>query len=162
MMPELGHYALILALCIAIVQAVVPLVGSLNNTPAWVAMARPLAWGQFLFLAIAFAALTNAFLVDDFSVRYVAMHGNTQLPNIYKISAVWGAHEGSLLLWGLILGAWTVAVSLGRNLPDEVLARVIAVMGMISIGFLLFMLLTSNPFERVFPVPAEGGDQLLA
>ena len=158
MMPELGHYALILALCMAIVQAVVPLVGSLNRTPAWVAMARPVAWGQFLFLAIAFAALTNAFLVDDFSVRYVAQHGNTQLPDIYKISAVWGAHEGSLLLWGLILGAWTVAVSLSRNLPDEVVARVLAVMGMISIGFLLFMLLTSNPFERVFPVPAEGGD----
>jgi cytochrome c-type biogenesis protein CcmF len=158
MIPELGHYALILALCMAIVQAVVPLVGSLNRTPAWVGMARPVAWGQFVFLVIAFAALTNAFLVDDFSVRYVAMHGNTQLPNLYKISAVWGAHEGSLLLWALILGAWTVAVSLGRNLPDEVLARVLAVMGMISIGFLLFMLLTSNPFERVFPVPAEGGD----
>ncbi|MGB5408128.1 MAG: heme lyase CcmF/NrfE family subunit, partial [Thiogranum sp.] len=158
MIPELGHYALILALCMAIVQAVVPLVGSLNRTPAWVAMARPVAWGQFLFLAIAFAVLTNAFLVDDFSVRYVAQHGNTQLPNIYKISAVWGAHEGSLLLWGLILGAWTVAVSLARNLPDEVVARVLAVMGMISIGFLLFMLLTSNPFDRVFPVPAEGGD----
>jgi cytochrome c-type biogenesis protein CcmF len=158
MMPELGHYALILALCMAIVQAVVPLVGSLNRTPAWVALARPVAWGQFLFLVIAFAALTNAFLVDDFSVRYVATHGNTQLPNIYKISAVWGAHEGSLLLWALILGAWTVAVSLGRNLPDEVVARVLAVMGMISIGFLLFMLLTSNPFERVFPVPLEGGD----
>jgi cytochrome c-type biogenesis protein CcmF len=158
MIPELGHYALILALCMAIVQAVVPLVGSLNRTPTWVAMARPLAWGQFFFLAIAFAVLTNAFLVDDFSVKYVAQHGNTQLPNIYKISAVWGAHEGSLLLWGLILGAWTVAVSLGRNMPDEVLARVIAVMGMISIGFLLFMLLTSNPFDRVFPVPAEGGD----
>ena len=158
MIPELGHYALILALCMAIVQAVVPLVGSLNRTPAWVAMARPVAWGQFLFLAIAFAVLTNAFLVDDFSVRYVAQHGNTQLPDMYKISAVWGAHEGSLLLWGLILGAWTVAVSLARNLPDEVVARVLAVMGMISIGFLLFMLLTSNPFDRVFPVPAEGGD----
>jgi cytochrome c-type biogenesis protein CcmF len=158
MIPELGQYALILALCMAIVQAVVPLVGSLNRTPTWTAMARPLAWGQFVFLLMAFAALTNAFLVDDFSVRYVAQHGNTQLPNIYKISAVWGAHEGSLLLWVLILGAWTVAVSLARNLPDEVMARVLSVMGMISIGFLLFLLLTSNPFDRVFPVPAEGGD----
>jgi cytochrome c-type biogenesis protein CcmF len=158
MMPELGHYALILALCMAIVLAIVPLVGSLNRTPSWMAMARPLAWGQFVFLAISFAALTNAFLVDDFSVRYVAMHGNTQLPTLYKVSAVWGAHEGSLLLWAFILGAWTLAVSLVRNLPDEVQARVLSVMGMVSIGFLLFLLLTSNPFERVFPVPEEGGD----
>ncbi len=158
MIPELGQYALILALCMAIVQAVVPLAGTVTRTPTWMAMARPVAWGQFVFLALAFAALTNAFLVDDFSVRYVAMHGNTQLPTIYKISAVWGAHEGSLLLWVLILGAWTVAVALGRNLPVEMLARVLSVMGMISIGFLLFLLLTSNPFERVFPVPAEGGD----
>ena len=159
MIPELGQYALILALCMAIIQAIVPLVGTFNRTPGWVALARPVAWGQFFFLVIAFAVLTHAFLVDDFSVLYVAQHGNTQLPDIYKISAVWGAHEGSLLLWALILAAWTVAVALlARNLPDEVMARVLAVMGMISIGFLLFLLLTSNPFERVFPVPVEGGD----
>jgi cytochrome c-type biogenesis protein CcmF len=159
MIPELGHYALILALCLTIVLAAVPLIGTFNRTPTWVAMARPLALGQFVFLAIAFAALTNAFLVNDFSVLYVAQHGNTQLPTMYKISAVWGAHEGSLLLWALILGGWTLAVALfGRNLPDEVQARVLSVMGMISIGFLLFLLLTSNPFERVYPVPAEGGD----
>jgi cytochrome c-type biogenesis protein CcmF len=159
MIPELGHFALILALCMALVLAVVPLVGTFTRTPAWVALARPLAWGQFAFLAIAFAALVHAFLVNDFSVLYVANHGNTRLPEIYKVSAVWGAHEGSLLLWVLILAGWMVAVSLfGRHLPDNVQARVLSVMGMISIGFLSFLLFTSNPFERVFPVPAEGGE----
>ncbi|MGW8311153.1 MAG: heme lyase CcmF/NrfE family subunit [Thiogranum sp.] len=159
MIPELGHFSLILALCMATVLAVVPLVGTFTRTPAWVALARPLAWGQFLFLALAFAALVHAFLVDDFSVLYVATNGNTMLPDIYKVSAVWGAHEGSLLLWALVLGGWMVAVSLfGRHLPDIVLARVLSVMGMVSIGFLSFLLFTSNPFERVFPVPIEGGE----
>ena len=159
MIPELGHFALILALCMALVLAVVPLAGTFVRMPAWVALARPLAWGQFVFLALAFAALVHAFLVDDFSVLYVASHGNTLLPNVYKVSAVWGAHEGSLLLWALILGTWTLAVSLyARHLPDEVLARVLSVMGMISIGFLSFLLFTSNPFERLFPVPLEGGE----
>ena len=159
MIPELGHYALILALCLATIQAVFPMVGSLNNTPGWVRLARPASWGQFVFLAIAFAALVQSFLSNDFSVLYVAQHGNTQLPLVYKVSAVWGSHEGSLLLWALILGGWTVAVSLfGRSLPEEMLARVLAVMGMISIGFLSFMLFTSNPFERLFPAAMEGGD----
>ncbi len=159
MIPELGQFALILALCLALVLAVVPLAGTFLRMPAWVGLARPLAWGQFVFLALAFAVLTHAFLVDDFSVLYVAQHGNTLLPDIYKVSAVWGAHEGSLLLWVLILAGWMVAVSLlGRHLPDEVQARVLSVMGMISIGFLSFLLFTSNPFERVFPVPAEGGE----
>jgi cytochrome c-type biogenesis protein CcmF len=155
--PELGQFALILALCLATVQAVFPLLGSLNNTPSWMAMARPLALGQFLFLLIAFACLTQSFLVDDFSVRYVAQNGNTLLPTLYKISAVWGAHEGSLLLWAFMLTAWSAAIAIfSRNLPIEIVARVLAVMGMISIGFLLFMLLTSNPFDRLFPVPLEG------
>jgi cytochrome c-type biogenesis protein CcmF len=159
MIPELGQFALILSLCLALVLAVVPLLGTFVRMPAWVALARPLAWGQFLFLALAFAALVHSFLVDDFSVLYVANHGNTLLPDIYKISAVWGAHEGSLLLWVLILSGWMVAVSLfGRHLPDEVLARVLSVMGMVSIGFLSFMLFTSNPFDRVFPAPLEGGE----
>ena len=159
MLPELGNFALILALCLSLVLATVPMIGSLNNTPGWVALARPAALGQFTFLLISFACLVNAFLTNDFSVLYVAQHGNTQLPTIYKISAVWGAHEGSLLLWALILATWTVAVSLfSRNLPAEVLARVLSVMGMVSIGFISFMLFTSNPFDRVFPVPLEGGD----
>jgi cytochrome c-type biogenesis protein CcmF len=159
MIPELGSFALILGLVLTLVLAVFPIIGSLNNTPGWVALARPVAWGQFFFVAIAFACLVNAFLADDFSVHYVALHGNTQLPTLYKISAVWGAHEGSLLLWALILSGWTVAVSLfARDLPAVVLARVLSVMGMIGIGFLSFLLFTSNPFIRRFPVPLEGGD----
>ncbi|MDH3831224.1 MAG: c-type cytochrome biogenesis protein CcmF, partial [Gammaproteobacteria bacterium] len=106
MIPELGNFALILSLCLAVVLATVPMIGSLNNTPGWVALARPAALGQFTFLLISFACLVNAFLSNDFSVLYVAQNGNSQLPIIYKISAVWGAHEGSLLLWALILGTW--------------------------------------------------------
>jgi len=159
MIPELGNFALILSLSLTLVLAVFPMVGSLNNTPGWVALARPAAWGQFFFVAIAFACLVNAFLTNDFSVLYVSQHGNTQLPILYKVSAVWGAHEGSLLLWALILSGWTVAVSLfARDLPAVVLARVLSVMGMIGIGFLSFLLFTSNPFDRRFPVPMEGGD----
>ena len=159
MIPELGNFALIIGLSLTLVLAVFPMIGSLNNTPGWVAMARPVAWGQFCFIAISFACLLHAFLVNDFSVLYVAQHGNTRLPTIYKVSAVWGAHEGSLLLWALILSGWTVAVSLfARDLPAVVLARVLSVMGMIGIGFLSFLLFTSNPFDRAFPVPLEGGD----
>jgi len=159
MIPELGQFALILALCMSVVLATVPMIGSLNNTPGWVALARPAALGQFTFLVISFGCLVSAFLNNDFSVLYVAQNGNSQLPDIYKISAVWGAHEGSLLLWALTLGTWTVAVALfSRKLPAEMLARVLSVMGMISIGFISFLLFTSNPFERIFPVPLEGGD----
>jgi cytochrome c-type biogenesis protein CcmF len=165
MIPELGHFALILALCLAISQAVVPLVGSYANVRSWMALSRSLAWGQLVFLGIAMAVLTNAFLVDDFTVKYVAQHGNTKLPDIYKISAVWGAHEGSLLLWAFLLAAWSGAIAFfSRNLPLNMVARVLSVMGMISIGFLLFMLMTSNPFERTqdalgnFVMPREGGE----
>ena len=159
MIPELGHFALILALCLAIVQSIFPLIGSLNRTPSWVAMARPLAYGQFVFLAFAFAVLVHAFLTDDFSVLYVAQNGNTDLPTIYKVSAVWGAHEGSLLLWVFILSAWMIAVAaFTRSLPDVMVARVLSVMGMVSIGFLSFLLFTSNPFARIFPAPLQGGE----
>ena len=159
MIPEIGHFALVLALCLAVVLAIFPLAGSLTRTPSWVAMARPLAWGQITFLTIAFLCLVQAFLTDDFSVAYVAQNSNTQMPTVYKISALWGAHEGSLLLWAFMLGAWTAAIAaFSHNLPDSVIARVLSVMGMISIGFLLFLLLTSNPFERLFPMPLEGRD----
>jgi cytochrome c-type biogenesis protein CcmF len=159
MIPELGHFALILALCLALVQASFPLIGSLNGTRSWMAMARPLAYGQLAFIGIAFLCLVEAFLTSDFSVRYVATNSNSLLPDIYKISAVWGAHEGSLLLWALFMAAWGAAVAaFSKGLPLAVVARVIAVQGMIAIGFLLFMLLTSNPFERVFPAPPEGRD----
>lgn len=123
-------------------------------------LAQPAAWGQFAFLLFSFICLTYAFMVDDFSVAYVANNSNTALPWYYKFSAVWGAHEGSLLLWALILAGWTFAVAIfSRHLPEEMLARVLAVMGMISIGFLLFLIVTSNPFERLLPnSPADGRD----
>jgi cytochrome c-type biogenesis protein CcmF len=159
MIPELGHFALILALGLAVTQAVIPLWGSFNGRRPWMELSRSLAWGQLTFLVIAFACLVQAFLTDDFSVEYVATHSNTLLPDPYKVSAVWGGHEGSLLLWVLLLGAWGAAVaSLSRNLPLPMISRVIAVQGMIAIGFLLFMLLTSNPFDRIFPAPVEGRD----
>ncbi|MCO5762266.1 MAG: heme lyase CcmF/NrfE family subunit [Gammaproteobacteria bacterium] len=159
MIPELGHFALILALGLALIQAILPLAGSYTGNLAWMSTARPLAWGQFVFTAIAFALLLLAFLTDDFSVVYVASNSNTLMPTIYKVSAVWGAHEGSLLLWAGFLAAWGAAVAgLSRNIPLQVLARILAVMGMVGIGFLLFMLLTSNPFERIFPPPLEGRD----
>jgi Cytochrome c biogenesis factor len=159
MIPELGHFALILALLLAVVQAAFPLAGSLSGNRPWMTMARPLAYGQLTLLAVAFAALTQAFLTSDFSVLYVAEHSNSLLPTMYKVSAVWGGHEGSLLLWVLMMAAWGAAVAaFSKNLPLTVISRVISVQGMIAIGFLLFMLLTSNPFERLFPVPADGRD----
>ena len=159
MIPELGHYALILALSVAIVQAVLPLAGVFRRDPGWVAVARPAAQAQFLFLAIAYGALTWTFITNDFSVLYTATNSNSRLPMLYKISGVWGAHEGSLLLWAFILSAWTVAVSLfSRSLPRENVAVVLSVMGMVSVGFLLFTTLTSNPFERIYPVPVDGRD----
>jgi len=159
MIPELGHVALILALIVAAVQASFPLAGSLSGNRPWMAMARPLAYGQFTMLAIAFAALAEAFLTSDFSVLYVATNSNSLLPQIYKFSAIWGGHEGSLLLWVLLMSGWGAAVAaFSKNLPQGVVARVISVQGMVATGFLLFLLLTSNPFERLFPVPPEGRD----
>lgn len=159
MIPEIGNFALVLTLCIAVVQVVFPLAGAAQGRVRWMSVARPAAMAQFLFTAIAFGCLTYSFVIKDFSVAYVAQNSNTQLPLIYRISAVWGAHEGSLLLWSLILAAWTAAVAMfSRSVPLAMVARVLGVMGFISIGFLLFMLLTSNPFERLLPAPAEGLD----
>ncbi|MBH3434741.1 heme lyase CcmF/NrfE family subunit [Pseudomonas citronellolis] len=160
MIPELGHLSLILALCMALVMSFFPLVGAWRGDRQWMSLARPAAWGQFAFLVFAFACLAWAFLHDDFSVAYVASNSNSALPWYYKFSAVWGAHEGSLLLWALILGGWTFAVSIfSRELPEPMLARVLAVMGMISTGFLLFLIITSNPFSRLLPqAPADGND----
>jgi cytochrome c-type biogenesis protein CcmF len=160
MIPELGHLAMILALCFAIVQAIVPLFGAWRGDRLWMGLAQPAAWGQFAFLLFAFGCLTYSFMVDDFSVTYIAENSNSALPWYYKLSAVWGAHEGSLLLWALILGGWTFAVSVfSRQLPQVMLARVLAVMGMISVGFLLFLILTSNPFSRILPqIPQDGRD----
>lgn len=160
MIPELGHLALILALCMAAVQATLPMIGAWRGDRQWMSLAQPAAWGQFAFLTFSFGCLTWAFMSDDFSVAYVASNSNSALPWYYKFSAVWGAHEGSLLLWALILGGWTFAVSVfSRQLPEVMLARVLGVMGMISIGFLSFLIITSNPFKRLLPnMPADGND----
>ncbi len=159
MIPEIGQFALILALSLAICQAVLPLIGAHRNDAAMMGVARTAATGQFVFVAISFACLTWAFVTSDFSVLYVANHSQLSLPTVYKISAVWGAHEGSLLMWILILSAWTLAVSrFSSGLPEAFAARVIGVLGLLSIGFLLFALLTSNPFERLIPAAADGAD----
>jgi cytochrome c-type biogenesis protein CcmF len=159
MIPEIGHFALILALSLAVCQGVLPLLGAYKNDAAMMAVARPAAMGQFVFIAVAFACLTWSFLQSDFSVLYVANHSQLALPAPYKISAVWGAHEGSLLLWVLLLAGWTVLVCrYSSELPERFSARVIGVLGLLSFGFLLFTLLTSNPFERLFPAPADGAD----
>ena len=160
MIPELGHLAMILALCLALVQSTLPMVGAWRGDRQWMSLAQPAAWGQFAFLTLSFACLTYSFMADDFSVAYVAQNSNSALPWYYKFSAVWGAHEGSLLLWALILGGWTFAVAIfSRQLPEEMLARVLGVMGFISVGFLLFLIVTSNPFTRLLPnVPADGRD----
>ena len=159
MIPEIGQFSLILALCMALIQATLPVIGAARAIPSWIAVARPAAYAQLLFVLIAYGCLTWSFISNDFSVAYVAHNSNTALPLLYKISGVWGAHEGSLLLWALVLALWTGAVCrFSRGVPDDMVARVLGVMGMVGVGFLLFLLLTSNPFERLFPVPVEGGD----
>ena len=159
MIPEIGHFALILALSLAVCQGVIPLLGAYRNDAAMMAVGRTAANGQFFFVAFAFGCLVWAFVQSDFSVLYVANHSQLALPTVYKISAVWGAHEGSLLMWILILAIWTVSVGyFSHNLPKAFSARVIGVLGLLSTGFLLFTLLTSNPFERLTPAPADGGD----
>jgi len=159
MIPEIGHFALVLALGMALIQVVLPLAGAALAKPAWMAVARPAAAGQMVFVSVAFLVLSWGFYFNDFSIAYVAHNSNTELPWYFRLSAVWGAHEGSLLLWSLILAGWSLAVAAAsRSLPAVFAARVIAVMGLVSVGFLLFMLLTSNPFERLFPVPVQGRD----
>ena len=160
MYPELGQLALILALLLSVLLAVVPLAGALTGRDSLQAFARPLASGMFVFTGLAFAILTHAFLVDDFSVAYVANNSNSMLPWYYKFSAVWGGHEGSLLLWILMLTGWTLAVAIfSRKLPSTMVSQVLAVMGMVCVGFFLFIIVTSNPFDRLLPnVPADGQD----
>ena len=159
MIPELGHFALILALAVAILQGTLPLIGAQRGRAAWIALARPAAQMQFLLVAGAFAALAWSFLVNDFSVAYVAEHSNSLLPAIYRFCAVWGGHEGSLLLWVFMLAVWTLAVSLfSRSLEDAMVARVLAVLGLVAAGLLLFILLTSNPFTRLLPAAQDGRD----
>ena len=159
MIPEIGQFALILALMLAVTQATLPLIGAARGIPQFVNVARPAAQAQFIFVAIAFGCLAYSFISNDFSVLNVATNSNSLLPLHYRLAATWGSHEGSLLLWVFMLTIWMVAVSLFSNhLPDEMVGRVLSVMAVISTGFLLFMLLTSNPFVRQFPIPPDGRD----
>ena len=159
MIPELGHFAVILALGVALLQAIVPLLGWRRRDARLLSFAGSAAQGQFLCVAAAYACLTYCFVTKDFSVAYVAENDHSQLPLIYRITAVWGAHEGSLLLWVLILSGWTLAVSVfNRRLPLDMSALVLSVLGMVSTGFYLFILLTSSPFTRLVPAPTEGHD----
>jgi cytochrome c-type biogenesis protein CcmF len=157
MIGEIGHYALILALGLALLQSIVPMFGAHRNDAWLMAVAAPAAIGQFLFVALAFGMLTTAFVQSDFSVTNVYMNSHTAKPMLYKISGVWGNHEGSLLLWALILTLFGAALAVfGGNLPTTLKSRALAVQAMVGIGFLLFILLTSNPFTRIFPVPLDG------
>lgn len=159
MIPELGNFALVLALLLAITQAVLPLWGAQTGNAALMRVARPAAQGQFVFLLIAYLCLLYAFVVNDFTVVNVVRNSFSQLPVVYRVTATWGSHEGSMLFWVLILGLWTMAVSLfSRHLPEDMVARVLGVMGIISVGFILFLLATSNPFLRVHPAPLDGND----
>ena len=159
MIPELGQFALVLALILAVAQGTLPLAGAARGTQSWMNLARPAAQGQLVFIAIAFGCLTYSFVTNDFSVLYVASNSNSGLPLQYRIAAVWGGHEGSLLLWMLMLAGWTTAVSVfSSHLPDDIVARVLGVLGLVSVGFLSFTLFTSNPFDRLLPAAMDGRD----
>src|SRR5574338_1148729 len=159
MIPEIGHFALILALCVAVVQGILPIYGAAVGNSALMAVAKPAARGQFLLVLTAFCCLGYAFAAKDFSVLYVAATSNSQLPLHYRLAAIWGAHEGSLLLWTFILTVWMFAVTLfSAHLPEATRSRILGVMGLVSVGFLLFMLTVSNPFERLIPAALDGRD----
>ena len=160
MLPELAHFSLIMALCFAGLLSIVPLSGTFMHDQTMMRTARPLAVMVFVFVAAAFFGLVTLFVTDDFSVRIIAQGSNLSLPLFYKVTALWGGHEGSLLLWSFILSCWMLAVTiLSKDIPLDMIARVLSVMGMIAVGFLLFSLLTSNPFERLLPnIPSDGRD----
>jgi len=157
--PELGQLALALALAVALIQGSLPIVGAAKGNLAWMSLARPAAQAQAVLVAAAFGCLVYSFASNDFSVQYVAQHSNSALPLQYRIAGAWGGHEGSLLLWCLMLGVWMTAVTLfSAHLPEEMTARVLGVMGLVSAGFIAFMLFTSNPFDRLFPAAEDGRD----
>jgi len=157
MIPEFGHYALILALCVALIQGILPLIGAHQGRREWLMLARPAAQIVFLLLFIAFVSLAWSFYANDFSVLYVAEHSNSQMPLVYRLGAVWGGHEGSLLLWIFLLSIWTILVAqLSKALDEFMVARVIGVLGLVTSGLLLFVLTTSNPFARLLPAAQDG------
>ncbi len=159
MIPEFGNFTLILAFCLAAVQGVFPLIGAQQGRANWVALAKPATQLGALLLVCSFGSLMWSFVTNDFSVIYVAEHSNSLLPLIYRIGAVWGGHEGSLLLWVLLLALWAFAVErLSSSLDERMVARVLGVLGLVSSGLLLFVITTSNPFDRVFPAVPNGRD----
>ncbi|MER2539982.1 MAG: cytochrome c biogenesis protein CcsA, partial [Azonexus sp.] len=159
MIPELGNFALILAALVALTLGTLPLLGAHNRRMSWVAVARPATSALALLVTFSFACLVHAFVNNDFSVVYVAQHSNSLLPLQYRVAAVWGGHEGSLLLWMLFLTWWAFAVRmLSNQLPEIMVARVLGTLGLVAFGFMLFILITSNPFDRLLPGAAEGRD----
>ena len=159
MIPEIGHFSLILALLVALTLGSFPIIGAARGNTVWMGLAKPLSALQFALIVFSFLCLAYAFATKDYSVVYVANNSNSQLPLQFRIAAVWGGHEGSLLLWALILSIWTLAVSLfSKHIPDTMRARILGVMGLISVGFLLFMLMVSNPFDRMMPAALDGKD----
>ena len=159
MLIEIGHFAMILALCLSAAQAFFGLLGAHLKRERWLSAVSSAVAGQFIFLCLGTFTLVHAFVVNDFSVKYVAEHSNSALPMFYRVAALWGAHEGSLLLWIFVLGLWTIAVALRTaHLPRTYVARVLGVLGVVNFGFLLFLLATSNPFERLIPAAVDGND----
>ena len=159
MIPEIGQFALIISLCLTLCLGCFGLLGAHKDNSELMSLVSPLTHAQFIFIVLAFVSLAYSFIVDDFSVLYIANNSHSELPNLFKFSAVWGAHEGSLLLWVLILSVWMVLVAnFSKKLPDSFAARVLGVLGFLNFGFLLFTLITSNPFERISPIPINGSD----
>lgn len=159
MIPEIGHFSLILALFVALAMGVLSVAGGQQGRSDWMALARPGTQALWLLTALAFGCLTYAFYTNDFSVAYVAQHSNSSLPGLYRIAGVWGGHEGSLLLWLMMLISWMLAVSVfSRQLPDAMVSRVLGILGLVAVGFMLFMLMTSNPFVRLADIPDDGRD----
>ena len=160
MVPEFGHFALILALCLSLALSALPALGVVLSDVSLMRSGGFIAGGVFVFLLFSFICLMESFLADDFSVQYVANNSNSALPIQYKISAIWGAHEGSFLLWTLIMGGWTLAVAFfSGSLTTDMKARVLSVMGLLNVGFIAFILFASNPFDRSLPFfPADGAD----
>ncbi len=161
MLPELGQFSLILAFCLSIILGTLPLIGAHRNNVLWMSLARPLSAGVFVFLGISIVILTYAFASDDFSVQFVALHSNSALPLQYKLTAVWGGHEGSFLLWTFMLAGWMLVVAIfSKSMPIDFVARVLGVLGILCSGYILFMLATSNPFDRIVPLPPLDGTDL--
>ncbi len=159
MLGELGNFCLVLAMCVAIAQSILPLAGTVRNRQSWMMFGRTAAYVQWLLVVASYAILTYAFYINDFSIQYVARTSNLEQPLMYRLSGVWGGHEGSLLLWILMLSSWTALVAkFSRGIPRDMVARVMSVLGIVTVGFILFTVVTSNPFTRLFPVPFDGNE----